>query len=119
MQFEIPLSAFAVSGKTFYVEHRGQLLRWKHGEAEWFNTGLVDESKSKERNNGFMKQLRLAVSNEFRKSIYSEASEAHFPEEISHLLPDPVDLADQTWNFFVDAWAEHGYRIPSEWQELN
>lgn len=60
-----------------------------------------------------------ALLNEFRKSIYSEASEAHFPEEISHLLPDPVDLADQTWNFFVDAWAEHGYRIPSEWQELN
>ena len=60
-----------------------------------------------------------ALLDEFRKSIYSEASEVHFPEEISHLLPDPVDLADQTWNFFVDAWAEHGYRIPSEWQELN
>ena len=59
-----------------------------------------------------------ALLNELRKSIYSEASEVHFPEEISHLLPDPVDLADQTWNFFVDAWAEHGYRIPSEWQEL-
>ena len=59
-----------------------------------------------------------ALLNEFRKSIYSEASEVHFPEEISHLLPDPVDLADQTWNFFVDAWAEHGYTIPSEWKEL-
>ena len=60
-----------------------------------------------------------ALLNEFRKSIYSEASEVHFPEEISHLLPDPVDMADQTWNFFVDAWTDHGYRIPSEWQELN
>ena len=59
-----------------------------------------------------------AILNELRKSIYSEASEVHFPEQISHLLPDPVDLADQTWNFFVDAWAEHGYRIPSEWTEL-
>ena len=59
-----------------------------------------------------------AILNELRKSIYSEASEVHFPEQISHLLPDPVDLADQTWNFFVDAWAEHGYRIPAEWTEL-
>ena len=59
-----------------------------------------------------------SLLNELRKSIYSEASQVHFPEQISHLLPDPVDLADQTWNFFIDAWAEHGYRIPSEWQEL-
>lgn len=56
--------------------------------------------------------------NEFRKAIYSEASEVHIPEQISHLLPDPVDFADQTWNMFVDAWAEHGYRIPSDWKEL-
>ena len=59
-----------------------------------------------------------ALLNEFRKALYSEVSEVHIPEQISHLLPDPVDFADQTWNFFVDAWAEHGYRIPSEWQEL-
>ena len=63
-QFEISPSAFAVSGKTFYVEHRGQLLRWKRGESEWFNTGLVDEGKSKDENDGFTKKLRLAVSDE-------------------------------------------------------
>ena len=63
-QFEISPSAFAVSGKTFYVEHRGQLLRWKRGESEWFNAGLVDEGKSRDENDGFMKQLRLAVSEE-------------------------------------------------------
>ena len=59
-----------------------------------------------------------ALLNEFRKTLYSEVSEVHIPEQISHLLPDPVDFADQTWNTLVDAWAEHGYRIPSEWQEL-
>ena len=59
-----------------------------------------------------------ALLNEFRKVLYSEASEVHIPEQISHLLPDPVDWADQTWNTLVDAWAEHGYRIPSEWKEL-
>ena len=63
-QFEISPSAFAVSGKTFYVEHRRQLLRWKRGASEWFNTGLVDEGKSKDENDGFTKQLRLAVSEE-------------------------------------------------------
>ena len=63
-QFEISPSAFAVSGKTFYIEHRRQLLRWKRGASEWFNTGLVDEGKSKDENDGFMKQLRLAVSDE-------------------------------------------------------
>ena len=59
-----------------------------------------------------------ALLNEFRKALYSEVSEVHIPEEISHLLPDLVDFADQTWNTLVDAWAEHGYRIPSEWKEL-
>ena len=63
-QFEISPSAFAVSGKTFYIEHRRQLLRWKRGESEWFNTGLVDEGKSRDETDGFMKQLRLAVSDE-------------------------------------------------------
>ena len=61
---EISPSAFAVSGETFYIEHRRQLLRWKNGESEWFNTGLVDEGKRKDENDGFMKQLRLAVSEE-------------------------------------------------------
>ncbi len=59
-----------------------------------------------------------ALLNDVRKTIYSEASEDHIPEQLSHLLPDPVDIADQTWNMLVDSWAEHGYRIPSEWKEL-
>ena len=35
-------SAFAVSGDTFYVEYQRRLLRWRRGEPEWFNTGLID-----------------------------------------------------------------------------
>ena len=34
--------AFAVSGETFYTEYQGRLLRWRRGEPEWFDTGLVD-----------------------------------------------------------------------------
>ena len=35
-------SGFAVSGETFYVEYQRRLLRWRRGEPEWFNTGLID-----------------------------------------------------------------------------
>ncbi|RKU14274.1 hypothetical protein C6503_15325 [Candidatus Poribacteria bacterium] len=63
-QFEMSPSAFAVSGKAFYIEHRRQLLRWKRGESEWFNTGLVDEGESKDENDGLIKKLKLAVSEE-------------------------------------------------------
>lgn len=59
-----------------------------------------------------------ALLNELRKTTYLEASQVYIPEQISHLFPDPADLADQTWNMFVDSLAEHGYRIPSEWKEL-
>ena len=34
--------AFAVSGETFYVEYGRKLFRWKRGESEWFNIGLID-----------------------------------------------------------------------------
>ena len=61
---EIFPRAFAVSGETFYVEYMRQLLRWKRGESEWFNTGLVDEGKSRDENDGFIKDLKLAVSEE-------------------------------------------------------
>ena len=37
--------AFAVSGGTFYVEHKRKLLKWKPGESEWENTGLIDTGK--------------------------------------------------------------------------
>ena len=34
--------AFAVSGDAFYVAYQGRLVRWRRGEPEWFDTGLVD-----------------------------------------------------------------------------
>ena len=34
--------AFAVSGDAFYVEYQRRLLRWRRGEPEWFDTGLID-----------------------------------------------------------------------------
>ncbi len=37
---------FAVSGSTYYMETEGRLFRWKLGETEWVDTGLVDEGPS-------------------------------------------------------------------------
>ena len=37
---------FAVSGETYYVEYKQKLFRWKPGETEWYNTGLVDSADS-------------------------------------------------------------------------
>ena len=59
-----------------------------------------------------------ALLNECRKTAYSQISQVYIPEQISHLFPDPADLADQVWNTFVNSLAEHDYRIPSEWKEL-
>ena len=36
---------FAVSGETFYVEHKRMLFKWKPGETEWTHTGLIDLGK--------------------------------------------------------------------------
>ncbi|RKU34759.1 hypothetical protein C6496_19150 [Candidatus Poribacteria bacterium] len=52
--------AFAVSGDIFYVERKRQLLRWKRGASEWFNTGLIDTAKSIDDSN--VKGFKLAVS---------------------------------------------------------
>ena len=52
--------AFATSGHTFYLEHKRQLFRWKLGDPEWTDTGLIDTSEpyNDELDTGF----KLAVS---------------------------------------------------------
>ena len=36
---------FAVSGETFYIEHKRMLFKWKPGETKWTHTGLIDLGK--------------------------------------------------------------------------
>ncbi len=38
------IGSFAVHDTTFYMEFKNQILRWKQGENEWHNTGLIDEN---------------------------------------------------------------------------
>ena len=59
------VGAFTVSGKTFYAEYKRQLFKWKPGDAEWKDTGLVDTSEQSDED--LKKGFKLAVS---RKIAY-------------------------------------------------
>ena len=67
-------SAFAVSGETFYAEYMRQLLRWKRGESQWFNTGLIDTDETPNNNRDGLKTLKLAVSDE---TVYAGKRDGH------------------------------------------
>ena len=54
--------AFAVSGDTFYVEYKRKLFKWKPGNPEWKNTGLIDTGKRAD--DGSKNGFKLAVSAE-------------------------------------------------------
>ena len=56
------IGGFAVSGETFYIEFLGRLFKWKPGDPEWTNTGLVDIGKRSD--TGLNKGFKLAVSAE-------------------------------------------------------
>ena len=85
--------AFAVSGETFYVEYMRQLLRWKRGETEWFNTGLVDTGKSLDDDEDFRKGFSLAVSEEIvyvgkrDGSLFQSYDSGHTWKDLTSNLP--------------------------------
>ena len=77
--------AFAVSRQTFYTEYGRQLFRWKRGELEWFNTGLIDTDESSKDGDDAPKELKLAVSEE---TVYAGKRDGH--------LFQPLDSGN-TW----------------------
>ena len=56
------VGAFAVSGDTFYVEYKRKLFKWKPGDPEWKNTGLIDTGPHV--NDGSKNGFKLVVSAE-------------------------------------------------------
>ena len=52
---------FTIDGETFFVEFRKKLFRWREGEKQWFNTGLID-STERAPGTDTSKGLTLAVS---------------------------------------------------------
>ncbi len=53
---------FAVSNQKLYVEYERRLFRWKPGDSEWTDTGLIDTSESHGSGSGW--GFKLAVSGE-------------------------------------------------------
>ena len=51
---------FAVRGHAFYMEYKRRLFRWKSGDTEWTDTGLIDTSEPY--NDGPDTGFKLAVS---------------------------------------------------------
>ena len=56
------IGAFIVSHGTLYAEYKRQLFKWKPGDAEWKDTGLLDTGEQPEAN--LKCGFRLAVSGE-------------------------------------------------------
>ena len=55
---------FAVSDGTFYVEYQRVLFKWKSGDSEWTNTGLIDLTERSTLGRPWRRGFRLAVSGE-------------------------------------------------------
>ena len=85
-QLERPLSAFAVSSETFYIEQNRQLLRWKRGGSEWFNTRLVDTGETSKARASAMRGFELAVSDE---TVYVGKRDGHLFQSLD---------GGNTWN---------------------
>ena len=62
---ETKVKAIVVSNNVFYVEYRQRLFKWKLGDPEWTDTGLVDTSK--QTNEDLKNRFMLAVS---AKTLY-------------------------------------------------
>ena len=77
-QLERFSAEFAVSGETFYTEYKRRLFRWKRGEPEWFNTGLIDKTKLPDNYDDAVKEnqksIALAVSEE---TVYVGKRDGH------------------------------------------
>ena len=77
-QLEKYSGAFAVSGETFYTEYKRRLFRWKRGEPEWFNTGLIDKTQLPDNYTDAVKEnqrsIALAVSKE---TVYVGKRDGH------------------------------------------
>ena len=53
---------FAISNGTFYVEYQRVLFKWKLGDSEWTNTGLIDLTERSLRGIPWRKGFKLAIA---------------------------------------------------------
>ena len=101
---ESQLGGIAVVNGTYYVEYDYQLYRWKSGNAQWFNTGLLDKGVSEDRsycyaNNIFIDAIgfRFAASGntvyvgEKEGQLLRSLDEGLTWTDVTGNLPFPVD----------------------------
>ena len=55
------IGGFAVTGQTFYAEWKRKLFKWIHGDSDWTDTGLIDNSEPPK---AFDRGFKLAASGE-------------------------------------------------------
>ena len=60
----VSTGGFTVNNGTFYVEYQRSLFKWKPGDSEWTNTGLIDLSKRSSSGRPWRQGFQLAVSGE-------------------------------------------------------
>ena len=60
----VTTGGFAISDGTFYVEYQRVLFKWKIGDSEWINTGLIDLTERSLKGTPWRKGFRLAVTGE-------------------------------------------------------
>ena len=58
----VAVKTVAVSNDVFYVEYKGSLFKWRLGDPEWINTGLIDTDHMSDGDS--RKGLQIAVSEE-------------------------------------------------------
>ena len=58
----VEIKTVAVSSDVFYVEYKRSLFKWRLGDPEWINTGLIDTSHRSDGDS--RKPLKIAVSGE-------------------------------------------------------
>ena len=101
---ESQLGGIAVVNGTYYVEYDFQLFRWKPGNTQWFNTGLLDKGVSVDysfcyANNFFVDAVgfRFAVSGntvyvgEKEGQLMRSLDEGLTWTDVTGNLPFPVD----------------------------
>ena len=87
---------FAVSENTFYMEYNFKLFRWRHGETQWYDTGVQETAEISEHN--AMTGFKIAVLGD---TVYVGKRDGHLMQsfdagsnwnDVTKNLPFPVDV---------------------------